>query len=182
MKHTADAKRSFRDFQVGEQVLLKLQPYVQQSVVRRQYPKLSFKYFGPYTLLERYGTVAYKLDLPVGSQVHPVFHVSQLKTYIPDHTPVFRDLPIPLQLDISELVPEQILDRHLVKKDNASYLQVLVKWPTLSELQATWEDYEVLQRRYPEAAAWGQAASQGDGSVTAVSPETDRDSGEEVSS
>jgi hypothetical protein len=35
MKRTADAKRSFREFQIGEQVLLKLQPYVQQSVVRR---------------------------------------------------------------------------------------------------------------------------------------------------
>jgi ribosomal protein L21E len=47
MKRTADEKRSFREFQVGEQVLLKLQPYVQKSLVRRPYPKLSFKYFGP---------------------------------------------------------------------------------------------------------------------------------------
>jgi hypothetical protein len=64
MKHVADQKRSFREFQVGEQVLLKLQPYVQQSVVRRPYPKLSFKYFGPYTIMAKFGTVAYKLELP----------------------------------------------------------------------------------------------------------------------
>jgi ribosomal protein L21E len=96
MKRTADEKRSFREFQVGEQVLLKLQPYVQKSLVRRPYPKLSFKYFGPYTVLDRYGSVAYKLELPAHSDIHPVFHVSQLKTYVPNHTPVFTDLPTQL--------------------------------------------------------------------------------------
>jgi ribosomal protein L21E len=166
MKRTADAKRSFREFQIGEQVLLKLQPYVQQSVVRRPYPKLSFKYFGPYTVLAKYGSVAYKLELPSTSEVHPVFHVSQLKSYVPDHTPVFTELPTPLQLDIAELEPKEILDRRLVKKGNKSYLQVLIKWSTMKEDMATWEDYEVVRQRFPDAAAWGQAASQGEASVT----------------
>jgi hypothetical protein len=170
MKQSADQKRSFREFQIGEQVLLKLQPYVKHSVVRRKYPKLSFKYFGPYTVLERYGTVAYKLELPSTSQVHPVFHVSQLKSYIPDHTPVFQELPTPLQLDVAALTPQEILDRRLVKKDNASYLQVLIKWSSMPASMATWEDWTVLWERYPDAAAWGQAAFQGDGSVTPVPP------------
>jgi hypothetical protein len=140
---------------------------VQHSVVRRKYPKLSFKYFGPYTVLERYGTVAYKLELPSTSQVHPVFHVSQLKSYIPDHTPVFQELPTPLQLDVAALTPQEILDRRL---DNASYLQVLIKWSSMPASMATWEDWTVLRERYPDAAAWGQAAFQGDGSVTPVPP------------
>ncbi|KAK1602459.1 hypothetical protein QYE76_071987 [Lolium multiflorum] len=152
--------------QIGEQVLLKLQPYVQQSVVRRPYPKLSFKYFGPYTVLAKYGSVAYKLELPSTSEVHPVFHVSQLKSYVPDHTPVFTELPTPLQLDIAELEPEEILDRRLVKKGNKSYLQVLIKWSTMKEDMATWEDYEVVRQRFPDAAAWGQVATQGEASVT----------------
>lgn len=166
MKQAADAGRSLREFQVGEQVLLKLQPYAQHSVVNRPYPKLAFKYFGPYTVLAKYGSAAYKLDLPAGSLVHPVFHVSQLKQFLPDHTPVFTDLPTPLQLDVSELQPEEILDRRLIKKGNTAYLQVLIKWTSLPSAMATWEDYSVLRERYPHSAAWGQAASQGVASVT----------------
>jgi hypothetical protein len=168
MKTYADAKRSFREFQVGEHVLLKLQPYAQQSVVNCPYPKLSFKYFGPYSVLAKYEIMAYKLDLPAHSQVHPVFHVSQLKTYTPDHTLVFTELPSPLQLDVAELEPEEILDRRMVKRDNATYLQVLIKWSTMPVSMATWEDDAVLHHRFSTAAAWGQAASQGGASVTPV--------------
>ena len=48
MKLQADIQHSDRQFQVGKQVLLKLQPYVQQSMASRPYPKLAFKFFGPW--------------------------------------------------------------------------------------------------------------------------------------
>jgi hypothetical protein len=48
--------------------------------------------------------------------VHPVFHVSQLKAHVHDHTPVFSSLPSPVVLDAAGVWSEEILDRCLVKK------------------------------------------------------------------
>ena len=79
MKAQADKNRSVREFQVGDQVFLKLQPYIQTSVARRANHKLSFKYFGPYTIIRRMNEVTYELQLPEGSSIFLVFHVSQLK-------------------------------------------------------------------------------------------------------
>ena len=50
--------------------------------------KLSPKYYGPYKVFQKIGTMAYKLELPASSQVHLVFHVSCLKKVIGDKIPV----------------------------------------------------------------------------------------------
>jgi hypothetical protein len=88
MKLFADKKRQDYSFSVGDQVLLKLQPYTQSTVASRPYPKLSYKFYGLYTILEKVGTTAYRLQLP--AEIHHVFHISQLKPFPPDHTPVCR--------------------------------------------------------------------------------------------
>jgi len=106
MKLHADKNHHDVVFQVGDSVLLKLQPYAQSSLVNRPFPKLAMKYFGPYTILERIGACAYRLDLPPTTLIHPVFHVSQLKTFVPDHAPVYSDLPVSIQLDAAEVIPE----------------------------------------------------------------------------
>ena len=46
--------------------------------------KLSPKYFCPYKVLQKIGTMEYKLEVPTSSRVHPVFHVSCLKKVIGD--------------------------------------------------------------------------------------------------
>ena len=76
MKAHADKHRSKRVFQEGDQVYLKLQPYVQSSLAARDNQKLSFRYYGPFTVLQRISQVAYKLDLPETARIHPVVHVS----------------------------------------------------------------------------------------------------------
>ena len=77
MHRQANKYRSERSFQVGDQVYLKLQPYVQASVARLANHKLYFKFLGPYKILEKIGGAAYKLDLPPSAAT---FHVSQLKS------------------------------------------------------------------------------------------------------
>lgn len=151
-------------------VLLKLQPYAQSSVVNRPCHKLAYKFSGPYKVLERIGSTAYKLDLPPYSHIHPVFHVSQLKPFTPNSAPVFSDLPTSVALDISCSEPSQILERRLVKKGDSSVVRVRVPWTRLPDSIATWEDFYNLKARFPAAAAiWRQPVFQGGGSVMSQS-------------
>lgn len=175
MKNKADKGRSDRVFAVGDAVFLKLQPYAQSSVVNRPYPKLAYKFFGPFTVLERIGVAAYRLDLPASSTVHPVFHVSQLKAQVPDHTPVYTSLPSPVVLDAADVVPEAILERRLVKRCNAAHVQVLLKWSSLPADHATWEDYHVVKTRFPDAPAWGQAETPAGGTVMTGNGDTEKE-------
>jgi hypothetical protein len=91
--------------------------------------------------------------------VHPDLHVYQLKAFTPDHTPVHHQLPNLPQLDILDVVPEQIVDRSLVKRGNEAVTQILIKWSGLPVSSGTWKDYYFLQRRFPLAPIWGSAAS-----------------------
>lgn len=166
MKLTADNKRNDGSFNVGDQVLLKLQPYTQSTVANRPYPKLAYKYYGPYEVQQRVGTVAYKLKLPDDSMIHPVFHISQLKPFTPDYTPVYDSLPGITDLEAAATQPLAILDRRLVKKGNNAIPQVKLSWSGLPSSATTWEDYNVVKARFPDAPAWGQAGSLAGGGVT----------------
>jgi hypothetical protein len=126
------------------------------SVVNRPCPKVSYKLYGPYTILECGGAAAYKLDLPEGSLIHPVFHISQLKEFILDYKLIFFELPVQLDFYKEVLKPESVLERRLVKKGNAAIPLVRVKWERLPELASTWEDWNVLVERFPVVASWGQ--------------------------
>ncbi|GKC65754.1 retrotransposable element Tf2 [Tanacetum coccineum] len=119
MKQQVDKNRSKRDFEVGSWVLLKLQPHRQVSIRQGKQNKFSSKYFGPFQVLAKVGSVAYKLKLPVESHIHDVFHVSQLKKVHGDH-----HLNVPIVLPhvnkegLLEVSPKQVLDRKIAKKNN----------------------------------------------------------------
>ena len=131
-------------------------------------PKLAYKFFSPFTITEKIGAAAYRLNLPAHSLIHPVFHVSQLKPFTPNFAPVYTDLPKLVDLSIQDLQPERVLDRRLVKKGNQAVPQVLVKWSHVPEASATWEDLYVIKARFPDAVAWAQATSSTGGGVTST--------------
>jgi hypothetical protein len=139
MKKQADKSRSERSFAVGDKVFLKLQPYVQTSLSPRSNQKLAYKCFGPFPILERIGQVAYRLQLPESSSIHPVFHVSQLKNVISAADKVTDYFPDDLT---SPKVPESILQKRVLHHGLTPVQQVLVKWSGWPASMATWEDFQ----------------------------------------
>ena len=83
-KSYADVLRRPLEFEVRDHVFLKVMP--KRGVVRfGKRGKISPRFTGPFEILERIGTVAYRLALPPSmSCVHEVFHVSMLRKYTPD--------------------------------------------------------------------------------------------------
>ena len=93
MKINADCHRCELEFAPGDFVYLRLQPFRQLSVRTRGNQKLSPRFYGPYQVMERLGTVAYRIALPTDSRIHPVFHVSQLKKKLGRSNRVAQELP-----------------------------------------------------------------------------------------
>lgn len=151
MKNYTDSHRTERQFSVDDFVYLRLQPYRQITVANQSFSKLSPRFYGPFKVLEKIGTVAYKLDLPVTSRIHPVFHVSQLKLKLGPTTPIVTTLPAIIDYDKWE--PEAILDRRMYKKGNQAGTQWLLQWKGHSKDDATWEDADDICVRFPELAA-----------------------------
>ncbi|GJX38933.1 putative reverse transcriptase domain-containing protein [Tanacetum coccineum] len=94
-KSYANIRRKPMVFQVWwsappPKVMLKVSPW--KGVVRfGKRGKLNPRYVGPFKVIERVGTVAYKLELPQQlSRVHNTFHVSNLKKCMSDESLVIR--------------------------------------------------------------------------------------------
>lgn len=139
MKLTAGSKRRDDCFQVGDVVFLKLQPYRQQSLARRPFDKLAARFFGPYEIIARVGSVAYRLELPPNHKIHPIFHISQLKRA---HGSVFIPTSLPAHIHsdlVLEAEPEAVLGIRNCIHDDISNAEVLIQWSGLPSSDATWE-------------------------------------------
>ncbi|XP_021751363.1 uncharacterized protein LOC110717032 [Chenopodium quinoa] len=114
--------------------------------------KLSPKYFGPYEILQRIGKVAYRLALPMElSKVHDVFHVSQLRRYIPDKSHVLQPETIELdQILTYEERPVKFLDSKVHSTCNKEVKIVKVLWSNQEYEESTWEAEDEMRKKYPE--------------------------------
>jgi len=149
MKRYADLHRSDRVFEVGQLVYLRLQPYRQHSVVARKSLKLSPRFYGPFPILRRIGEVAYELQLPPQSKIHPVFHVSQLKPKLGTTAVPIPILPLVDSDGVLQPEPSAVLARRSSPKNNRPFIEVLVRWEGQSAEDATWESFHALAQAYP---------------------------------
>ncbi|KAH9735938.1 hypothetical protein KPL71_017914 [Citrus sinensis] len=152
MKKMADKHRTKREFEVDDWVYLRLQPFKQASLALRKNRKLAPKFYGPYKVLQRIGQVAYKLELPSHSKIHPVFHVSCLKKKLGAANVQQTELPTIQEDGRMQLEPLALLEKRTVKRNNRPVVQWLIHWTNSFPEDATWEDACVIRQKFPEFA------------------------------
>ncbi len=75
-KHYADQLSTPKQFNVGDKVMLSTQNL---KLLNQPRKKFRSRYIGPYKIIEKISSQAYKLELPLNMKVHPVFHIGLLK-------------------------------------------------------------------------------------------------------
>ena len=123
-----------------------------RGVVRfGKHGKLSPRFIGPFKILERIGTVAYRLALPPSmSGVHELFHVSMLRKYTPDpaHVVDWGQIEVDTDENFEEGLVcifnscDQVLRRKTVRL-------VTVLWWHYGVEESTWEREDTMRATYP---------------------------------
>jgi hypothetical protein len=123
MKASLSRQKSYHDkrmkdlgFQEGDHVFLRVNPMTGVGRALKS-KKLTPKFIGPYQISERVGTVAYRVGLPPHlSNLHDVFHVSQLRKYVPDPSHVIHRDDVQVRDNLTvETLPVRIKDREVKK-------------------------------------------------------------------
>ena len=149
-KSYADVRRRPLEFEVGDHIFLKVM--LKRGVVRfGKRGKLSPRFIGPFEILERVGTVAYRLALPSSmSGVNEVFHVSMLLKYTPDPAHVVDWGQIEVDTDGTfEEGPVCIVDSrdHVLRPKTVRLVRLL--WRHYGVEESTWEREDKMRATYP---------------------------------
>ncbi|GJU05374.1 putative reverse transcriptase domain-containing protein [Tanacetum coccineum] len=149
-KSYADRRRKPLEFEVGDKVMLKVSPW--KGVIRfGKRGKLNPRYIGPFKILAKVGTLAYRLELPEQlSRVHSTFHVSNLKK-------CFVDEPLAIPLDEIQIddklnfieEPVEIMDREVKRLKQSRIPIVKVRWNSRRGPEFTWEREDQMKKKYP---------------------------------
>ena len=160
MKEYHDKTHRRVEFEVGEWVWLRLHHRAAASVKGASSSKLSPRYYGLFQILQRVGTVAYRLQLPPKSRLHDVFHVVFLKKFTGDSPSTTVPLP-PIIHGRAVPAPAAVIRA----RPSHSSWDLLVQWQGQSDADATWEPLEQFKESHPDFQLEDKLFSYGEGSV-----------------
>jgi hypothetical protein len=130
-----------------------MQPYRETALGLRNALKLTSKFYGPFRVTHRVGAVAYRLQLPVGTKLHDVFHVNQLKKHVGPNAVPNPTLPVLTPDGKIKVAPKEILQCRQIPRSagdcDIDVDQWLIHWENLSPQEATWEDAKFIQAAFP---------------------------------
>ncbi|MCO5563940.1 hypothetical protein L7F22_017592 [Adiantum nelumboides] len=142
-----DKKHRVVEYEIGDMVFLKVIPEKSHLILGKD-RRLSPRFAGPFKILKRIGSLAYKLKLPSHVKVHPVFHVSLLKKYVPNVHHVLQDNSKLKDDGTLSVEPDLVLDRRVKHLRNRDIVELLVKWQNYPVEDASWVDLSVLQSEF----------------------------------
>ncbi|WVZ52410.1 hypothetical protein U9M48_003467 [Paspalum notatum var. saurae] len=143
-KSYCDKRRRPLVFEVGDYVYLRISPMkgVHRFGVKG---KLAPRYIGPFKITEQCGPLP-----PHLTAVHDVFHISQLKKCLRVLGEAVDTSQIQIEPDLTyEECPIKILDQKQRTTRRRTINFYKVQWSNHSEEEATWEQEEYLQTKYP---------------------------------
>ncbi|KAK8916810.1 hypothetical protein KSP39_PZI022605 [Platanthera zijinensis] len=144
IKTAANKKRTNIQFSEGDLVLLKLHPYKQLSLKTLRNARFNLKYYGPFKIIKQINPVAFKLQLPAYSQIHPIFHVSLLKPYHANTELTIHQLPPTAANNEPIHGILAVLDERYVWRQGIQVHQALIQWDGLAPEDSSWEDAQSL--------------------------------------
>ncbi|WVY94575.1 hypothetical protein V8G54_033663 [Vigna mungo] len=137
MKTSINRHRRDVVYQMGDWVYVRLRPYRQRSLHSPSCPKLTKHFYGPFRITARIGPVAYKLDLPLNSRIHLVFHYSLLKLHKGPLLSVPGELPLLAQDNKPIIEPLTIFDTKMDVSTVPPTKLALVQWKGLAPENTT---------------------------------------------
>ena len=146
-----DKRRKELEFSAGDHVFLRVTPVTGVGRALKS-KKLTPRFIGPYQILDRVGKVAYRVALPPNlSNLHDVFHVSQLRKYVPDpsHVVQMDDVQVRDNLTV-ETKPIRIDAREVKVLRGKEIELVKVVWLGAAGESMTWELESKMKDSYPE--------------------------------
>ncbi|XP_028804722.1 uncharacterized protein LOC114759675 [Neltuma alba] len=150
-KSYADMRRRPLEFKVGDHVFLKVSPTmgVGRSI---EALKLTLKFIRSFQISSRVGPVSYRLTLPLNlSQIHNIFHVSQLKKYQPNPSHVLKYEDMELRDNLTfEVKLVKVIDRQIKQLWNKAISMVKVIRRDQTQEEAMWEKEDDMKIRYLE--------------------------------
>lgn len=128
----ANFSRREEEFEVDDLVLLNSKNI---SIPEGRVKKLANKYYGPFKITQIISKTAYKIELPVGWNMHPVFHVSKLKKFIQDESREQSERPDPIIIDNE---PEYEIEGILDHRTRYKHKEYLILWKGYPLEDASW--------------------------------------------